>query len=243
MEKVYFVSDAHIASSKDPVYQKFLSFLDYVIQSKADTLVILGDLFEFFYGSSRYIQKEYPKLFKSLEKLHLNGIKIYYLYGNHDFNFKLPFDYIVYGPELMSSLSNGKTFYAYHGDGLDPKDYKYRFLKKILRSRSFKILITVIPDTLLYKLASFFSGISRDINKKHKYKVDADKPYIEYAKAKLFGPNKYDYVVMGHTHVATLASYGSEDSPAYYINPGFFAKDGSYVVIDKGVVSLNCWNG
>jgi UDP-2,3-diacylglucosamine hydrolase len=123
MEKIFFVSDVHISGPKDPRYKRFLAFIDYVIQQKADGFVILGDLFEFFYGSSSYTEKLYPELFKRFNDLHDAGMKLFYLYGNHDFNFKIPYKYIQASSDLVTFVGKDEKLFAYHGDGLDPHDH------------------------------------------------------------------------------------------------------------------------
>ena len=242
MEKVFFVSDVHISGPKDPRYKKFLAFVDYVIEQKANGLIILGDLFEFFYGSSSYMEKMYPEVFRSFRKLYSAGIEAHYLYGNHDFNFELPFPYLSTGPSLVTFINREHAMFAYHGDGLDPYDHQYRFLRSVLRSRSFKLFASLVPQTILYKAASFFSAVSRKVNHNKKIFSGSERVYREMAERNVLKKDLFKYAVFAHTHVPQLCKYDIGGKTKYYINPGFFGKDSTYAVIDKGSVYIGVFN-
>jgi UDP-2,3-diacylglucosamine hydrolase len=242
MEKVFFVSDVHISGPKDPRYKRFLSFIDYVIEQEADSLIILGDLFEFFYGSSSYIEKKYPALFRSFKSLYDAGIETYYLYGNHDFNFKLSTTHLLSGPNLVTVVGEKDTLFATHGDGLDPSDYQYRFLKSILRSNIFKIVSSLVPQAMLYKVAGFFSELSRKINHNKKVLGGRESFYKESAEREILTKGSFKYCVFAHTHVPQLYSYNTGDKTNHYINPGFFGNDSTYAVIDSGGVYIGVFS-
>ncbi len=245
MEKVFFVSDVHISGPKDPRYKRFLAFVDYVIEQKAGSLIILGDLFEFFYGPSAYMEKTYPEIFKSFRRLYSAGIESYYLYGNHDFNFELPYPYLSTGPSLAKLIEEDKAVFAYHGDGLDPHDRQYRFLRAILRSHAFRFLSKLVPQAVLYKTAGLFSSLSRRINHNKRIFSSNERVYRESAERNVLKKELFKYVVFAHTHVPQLCKYDNGGNTKYYINPGFFGKDSTYAVIDKdsvyiGVFSSKC---
>ena len=243
MEKVFFVSDAHISGPEDPRYKKFLAFLSHVIDKKASRLVILGDLMEFFYGSSSYVEKIYPEMFDGFRKLHSAGVEVHYLYGNHDFNFEIPHVHLKTSPNLVTFMGNGDAIYAYHGDGLDPRDHQYRLLRFVLRSDLFKLIASTIPKNILYKVAGRFSGLSRRINHHKKIFGDRERLYREKAEKEFLSSSLFRYVVFAHTHVPQLCRYAMKgDKSKYYVNPGFFGEDGTYAVIDRDSVYIGVFN-
>ncbi len=242
MAKVFFVSDLHIGSKSDPVYESFLSFLDQIKKDKPEMLFILGDLFEFLYGDGYYLSKKYSDLFLKLEELSILGTKIYYLYGNHDFNFTLPFNFIETASSIDQIKIGNRNCFIFHGDGLDPKDSKYRFLKFIVRSSFFKIVTNFIPYVVLYKLAHLSSIISRNIGSSKMMNENRFLSYREYAFNKLYKSN-IDLVVMGHTHVSELSNVKSEKGRnKYYMNTGFFRDNGTYGVIDSDSVYIGVFD-
>ncbi|MFH1223855.1 MAG: UDP-2,3-diacylglucosamine diphosphatase [Pseudomonadota bacterium] len=237
MIKAFLVSDAHISGPKSPRYGSFLKFLDYIYANNATHLFIIGDLFEFLYGDGKYAVKRYAELFGKLELLHKKGVSIHYLYGNHDFNFVLPlaFDFIHSDPRIDLMDIGGKKITIYHGDGLDPADYKYRFLKRVVRGRSFSVLTKLLPDPILYKLAELCSMLSRTFNS-GRYKNPARaKPYRDYA-VSLLEKTDADVVVFSHTHIPELFDVYVRGVKKYYLNTGFFGESRNYAVMDdKGV--------
>jgi UDP-2,3-diacylglucosamine hydrolase len=239
MAKAFFVSDVHIKKTNDDRYRKFMAFLDYVLKNKASHLFILGDLFEFLYGNPNYIIKKYSLLFNKLEKLGSSGVKIYYLYGNHDFSFDLMFPFIKVEKEIPRIIFEGKNLGLFHGDGLDPSDKKYIFLKGVLRSKIFRIFASLLPSSILYALAGFFSNLSRNINlSKNSRKFAGWKPYRDKA-ISLLESTDLDVLIYAHTHVAELTllrNTSSKIRQKIYINAGFFGENGSYCMMDNDLV-------
>ena len=86
-----FVSDAHLTGQDPGSMEVFLRFLDSE-KKRMGHLVILGDLFEFFFGFRKGSSSERPSAFSDylpvlnkLQTLSREGIQIKYFEGNHDF--------------------------------------------------------------------------------------------------------------------------------------------------------------
>ncbi|MCX6112396.1 MAG: UDP-2,3-diacylglucosamine diphosphatase [Proteobacteria bacterium] len=242
MAKVFFVSDAHISSTKDMAYKRFLSFIEYVKKESATDLFILGDLFEFLHGHGGYVIKKYQKLFDGLKALSLAGTKIYYLYGNHDFDFKLPFDFIRSSASFNNIEVDGINCMVFHGDGLDPHDTKYRFLKSIIRGSFFKFIVKFIPDFILYRIAGLFSAISKNSGSSKMVNENRFLYYRDYALKKL-SYTDLNIVVFGHTHVPDLSRINLKNGKfKYYINTGHFGRNGTYGILDNDFVYIGVFN-
>jgi UDP-2,3-diacylglucosamine hydrolase len=87
-----FVSDAHFTGRDPEAMSAFLRFLDSE-RTQMGHLVILGDLFEFFFGFKNFFSAEKPSVFtdylpvlNKLQSLYREGIRIKYFEGNHDFS-------------------------------------------------------------------------------------------------------------------------------------------------------------
>ena len=242
MAKVFFVSDVHIRQPHDTRHTKFLGFLDYVLQKNATHLFIIGDLFEFLYGRPDYIVKKYNDIFRKLEILANSGTKIYYLYGNHDFDFDSMTSFVSVKNEISSIDLGGKKVSVFHGDGIDPSDIKYRLLKSFLRGPMFKIMVSVMPDVILYGVAGLFSNLSRNINLSTRLRKGRGwLPYRDKA-IQILKNSEIDTIVYAHTHIAELSlirkTKFSQDSNKFYINTGFFGRHGTYCMMDAGIVSV-----
>jgi UDP-2,3-diacylglucosamine hydrolase len=242
MAKAFFVSDAHIGSPSDPAYKRLLSFVDHAGKESATYLFMMGDLFEFLHGHGGYIVKMYRELFDKLKKLSSKGTKIYYLYGNHDFNFDLPFDFIHCMELVDSIVIDGMKFHISHGDGLDPMDTKYRMLRSVVRSRLFDLLSKLTPDIILYRAAGICSNISRSTGVHKMVNENRFLCYRDHALRKLASTD-LDVVVFGHTHVPDLSRVSLKNGKyKYYINPGYFGKNGTYGIIDGSTVYIGVFN-
>ena len=178
-----------------------------------------------------------------MEDISRSGTKIFYVYGNHDFDFELPYPFIRSADSFNNLELAGLKINFRHGDGVDPLDTKYHFLKKVLRSKSFKLLASLTPAFILYSLASFFSSLSRRSDSNPSFLIKRSNAYKEYAFTVLKNDNP-DVVVYGHTHIPQLCQLNG--SKQLYINPGFFGKDSSYATLDTvsgvyiGIFSKGC---
>lgn len=126
--------------------ETFLRFLD-LEKEHMSHLVILGDLFEFFFGFKKVPSKENPFPFTEylpvLERLQIlsrHGITIKYFEGNHDFFLESVFseqfqiEVEVYPGGSEEWLGGMKTFIA-HGDLSNPKQWKYRAFRRVLKNQ------------------------------------------------------------------------------------------------------------
>ena len=87
-----FISDAHFTGKEPEEVESFLGFLD-AEEERIDHLVILGDLFEFFFGfkdpsagNKSFGFSDYLPVLEKLRRLDRQGVRITYFEGNHDFS-------------------------------------------------------------------------------------------------------------------------------------------------------------
>jgi len=199
---IYFISDVHLGFEERALDKKredlLLGTLD-VISVDCRTLVILGDLFDFWFEYKTVIPKIFYRTITKLYELKQKGIEILYLMGNHDFGHKNFFTEEL-GIEIINddieTVFYGKKFYLSHGDGKSFYDSVYNFLKKILRNPISLYLYTKLHPDLGIKLASGSSKESRKHTSKKKFgEVEGME---QFAGKKI--EEGFDYVVMGHRH-------------------------------------------
>lgn len=224
------VSDVHI-KRKDKAYFKFLELLRFAKEKKTDFLLIAGDLFEFLYKDTKYVEKKYKELFDLLNEVK-RDTEIYYVYGNHDFNFHI--NDIKTADSFNFNIGDKKVFLT-HGDGIDPSDYKYRFLKKVLRSFLFKLFYKITPNFIIYNLANLCSFISKNVNISSKKNKKGLKPYRDYAENML---KNFDILIMGHTHVSEITNFYDK----LYLNPGKFGENYTFIELEDDRASLKVFN-
>lgn len=233
---LYIFSDAHLGADTDEIEalkQEKLAALFDLVKADGDRLVILGDLFDFWFEYKHAIPKDHHRVLCMLDSLIRHGVQVDYVSGNHDFwmgdFFSKEMGITLYRDSLNLEYG-GKRLHLIHGDGLAKADGGYRFLKCILRNR-FNIWLyrKLTPDWAI-PLAKAVSGSSRSYTAQRDPDFVAD--YENYAKEKL--ALGYDIVAIGHLHIPTIKQFDT----GTYINTGDFIKHFTYAKVEGGKVLL-----
>jgi UDP-2,3-diacylglucosamine hydrolase len=241
VDLVYFVSDIHLGAPKITNEfemkrrEELLKFLD-VVKSNGSRLIIVGDLFDFWYEYKYVVPKSYLWLYAKLKELVEKGVTVDYIAGNHDFYlgefFSSAIGIRVYQDGFAEKI-NGKNFFILHGDGLAIKDSGYRMLKRALRNKFVRGLIRWIHPDVGFALARAFSKKSREYT--------SNKDFGEADGMVLFAERKvregYDFVVMGHNHVPKSMPI----EKGFYINLGDWLGNFTYGVFDGDRMQLMKW--
>jgi UDP-2,3-diacylglucosamine hydrolase len=224
----YFVSDAHIGGGSTDAEQRLFRFLE-SIRGKAESLYILGDLFEFWFEYGQAIPKQGFRALAELAELRRTGTRIGYLKGNHDFWFK---DFwrrelgAVAADELDVTL-DGKRVYLAHGDIIDMALVP-RIFRGLMRSRLNGWLYSLLHPDIGIGLAQAVARASRVTSAKPGLLEDM----ARFAEGKI--KSGFDIVVMGHSHVPEVRQLGN----GAYLNVGDWLTRFTYGVIRDGVPSL-----
>ncbi len=240
MEKtVYFISDLHLGlqglEKEKEKELKLISFLEF-INHNGNTLFILGDLFDYWFEYKYVLQKGYFEIFTVLKKITDNGVKVYYLIGNHDF-----FHYDFFEKYLNVKLIkteytfnyDNKKFFLGHGDGLVKKDTGYKILKKILRNKFFQKLYYLVHPDLGISIARKTSKTSREYTEYKDYgETDG---LFETAKLKI--DDGYDFVIFGHSHMRDNKMY----KKGQYINLGTWLSKPCYAIYKDNKIEIIDW--
>jgi UDP-2,3-diacylglucosamine hydrolase len=240
MGLTYFISDVHLgtlpADKEKEQVDRFISFLR-DLESAAECIFFVGDLFDFWFEYKYTIPKKYFSILFQLARFKERNIKMHYLPGNHDFwlgeFFKKELGIYSYTNDWSGEIS-GKKFYLFHGDGIARKDVGYRILKKILHNNmSLKLFRLLHPDVGI-PLARFVSGSSRLYT--DQIKLNSEQDYIEFAVSKF--AQGYDYVIMGHQHQPKIYETGKKK----YINLGDWLIHYSYALYNGTDLELRYYD-
>jgi UDP-2,3-diacylglucosamine hydrolase len=227
----YFVSDFHFGEPDVERDRKKLRLFYYLldqIRGDLDHLVILGDLFDFWFEYRHLIPKQHlPVLFR-LKELVESGVRVTYVCGNHDFwvgefmeselGFKLVRD------EFVIDSPAGKVL-VLHGDGVAPSDWKYRVLKRVLRNRVNIALYRLLPPNIAYGLALTVSRRSRG-HTSMRPRDSFVEEYVSFARKK--HAEGYFAIVCGHIHAPEIRQLGGN----CYVNSGDWLDNYTYVRFD-----------
>ncbi len=239
-ERVLFISDAHLgaadAEREARKEEHLLRFLD-SLQPQRERLVIVGDLFDFWFEYRYVVPGRYFRVLARLAGLVERGMHVDYVPGNHDFWVRdfLP-DKVglkVHRPSL-DTHALGQRLFVIHGDGLRKDDYGYRFLKKVLQNRVNIALFRWLHPDLAYGLAHYFAELSRK-QKGEPYQEVDDSDYVAFGEQKL--REGFDLVVLAHTHKARLLKLEG----GVFLNPGEWLEGYTFGELRGGLVSLKRW--
>lgn len=230
--KLVFIADGHLKGLDDPNQRGLVRFLDAL--KDVDTLVVLGDLFDFWTGFNDVVYYRYLPVLNSLLKLKERGISIVYLEGNHDFSmgdfFKGVLGASVY-PDHCEMAVDGKKVFLSHGDTVYMSK-GYSLWRGFLRSSVFSAISKIVTPGFVAGVAEGLSKKSREYGKGA---VIEDK-LREFARKRIEGG--VDVVVLGHSHVPGVARIGK----GVYANPGSWA-DKSYLVYTNGEFKAGRFEG
>lgn len=239
MKRVYFASDFHlgIANSRQRE-KKIVSWLEFVAQD-ADTVYLLGDLFDYWFEYRSVAPKGYLRFLGQLARMRDSGIELEIFTGNHDL---WMFDYLEKELELkihrnpIQKTIYGKQFFIGHGDGLGPGDYGFKRLKKVFQNKTCQWLYARLHPNFANRLATSFSKKSRADHDIPDF-LGADKEWlIQYCERKIEQGTNADYFVFGHRHLPI--NHVLTNGKSTYINTGDWLTHFTYAVFDGSQMQL-----
>ena len=227
----YIVSDTHLGAVPQATERAFIRFLR-AIMPDARSLLINGDLFDFWFEWGDVIPSQHYRVLAALADIVESGIPVTMMGGNHD----------AWGGRFLReqvgvSLHDGVLRVAYagkpalvaHGDGLGKGDLKYRVLKKVLRSRAAVWGFRVLHPEIGMRIAQGVSSTEEKSHNDHSSETRAE--FLEHwAREQFAADAALGWVICGHSHVPVLREI---EPGRCYINSGGWVKHRTYVTIDE----------
>ena len=222
-----FISDAHITGRDPGEMEALLTFLDRE-GGRMGRLMILGDLFEFFFGFTHsssatkgFAFKEYLPILKKLQSLYHQGIQIKYFEGNHDFflhsffNEQFGMQVEVY-PNGYEERLEGRRIFIAHGDLSNPKQWISLAFRKLLKNRWAYHLIHLAGPRLSRRIARRLSN--RSYQKHHGLAENPPPSFKAFAHRKFL--EGFEIVILGHSHFPEKVEEWIDERKYLYFNVG-----------------------
>jgi UDP-2,3-diacylglucosamine pyrophosphatase LpxH len=217
--KVVVISDVHLGfiGCKAKELNKYLKSVD------PEILIINGDFIDIWQFRSYYFPKSHTKVLQRVFKFVSEGVKVYYLTGNHDEMLRrysgLSLGNLDLEDKLVLDL-DGKLHWFFHGDIFDVTMRGSRWLAK-LGTTGYELLI------LINKLVNFFlelmgrekSSFSQRVKVATKKGIKKFSDY-EMTAAEIALDNGYDVVVNGHVHIPAIKQITTARGAVTYLNSG-----------------------
>lgn len=235
-ERVLFFSDAHLDNQENESAiertARVLGFLEYAAKN-CETLVILGDLFDFYFEYRTVFPSRYLRVLAALDSLVRSGVRCFYVAGNHDFWLGDLFSrtlgvILVRDGLLLERQGPGpQKVLAAHGDGLGSGDTGYKILKKVLRNPVLIRLFRLIHPDWGYALARLTSHTSRKYTRRiQPARVEAS---ARTGRALLESGRGLSAVVLAHTHQPDRRKFET----GLYLNCGDWCSHYSFIRWDE----------
>jgi len=237
--RLLVIADAHVGGAPAESDAALLAFLDEA-PSMGDALLIVGDLFEFWYGYARAIPRRGFSVAAALSRL-TRLMPVSMVGGNHD-RWGKPFWLedagVAWSPDELVLEAGHRRILVRHGDGLTERPgrsaWTHRIVGHPLTSAVFGLLHPDLGLRLVDRL-SFLLSRPQSPEERQRYAEQQR----QWAEARLAADPSVDAVVMGHSHAAAL----TEPFPGrFYLNPGAWLADGCYAVITPDGAELRQFN-
>ncbi len=196
-----FVADTHFHLHPDARERERLAhFLDFLEMSqRADHLVLLGDIFDFWFDYPHFRLKGYEELLQGLDRVKAHGTTMHFVGGNHDI-WAAPYlreRYGISGEGESHDLYIGQQqIRLQHGDGIFSHDWLYNTFRFIVRSRTGILLGKSLHPEILFGLSTWLSGASRNATR------DEVQTMLVRAERWLRRQRDatWDFLIIGHVH-------------------------------------------
>ena len=233
----YVISDVHLGHASPETERLLISFLR-ALPGRAASLMINGDLFEFWFEWKSVVHRSGVRVLAALMDLHDAGVPVTMLAGNHD----------CWGGNVLrdagvdfqsgpwSGTLGGWQARVEHGDGLRAKeDRGYRVLRRVLRNRvAIRAFGALHPD-LASRLAMGSSHASRTYQPR-----DEGRGLREVAARTLGTDPSLELLIYGHSHVSALERMPSGN---VYANAGSWLDAPTFLAITPDRIALRTWLG
>lgn len=239
-ERVAFLGDAHLGRAPSDSRRRLHQFLAH-LPDVVNHLVIVGDLFEFWFEYRTVIPRHAFSTLAALAELRARDVQLTVLGGNHDrwggrfWEEELGASFYRRRAEL--DLAGLRTV-ADHGDGLSDAVPASRLLQAVvhhpLTERVFRWLHPDIGLRVVDRAARRFPG-TWAADELRRQSAAAQETF---ARAFLAERPDVRLLVLGHTHVPVLESLPSGQ---WYVNPGAWMDGGHYALLTSDGPCLSRW--
>ncbi len=242
MKKIYFASDFHLgipnAAESFERELRIIRWLD-SIQADCAELFILGDIFDFWFEYALVVPKGFVRLQAKIAAFTDAGIPVHFFHGNHDLwqfgYFEKELGVKVHSGPIEITLGS-KRFYIAHGDGLGPKQRKFKLILSIYRNKFFQKLFSWVHPSIGMGFANYLSNQSKLKTFDGNFTFYEEKEYlIQHCRTLIAANNPADYFVFGHRHLPMIYALGDQKN---YVNLGDWIGFNSYAVFDGNELRL-----
>ena len=223
------VSDAHLGVTPPAVEEALLAFLA-AVPTLGDSLLVNGDLFDFWYSYGQVIPRRGFHVTAALAGL-ARRMPVLMVGGNHD---RWGGDFwerdlgVRFHPRRLTFKVGAREVAAIHGDGLTETRRRAALLHRLVNARITATAYRALHPDLGLRLVDLLSPYLGDHTVDDAKLAEAARRQQGWAEALLAREPSLGLVIMGHTHRAALTrdARGGE-----YLNPGAWLDGFRYATV------------
>ncbi len=208
-----------------------MAWLEHV-GTQASQVVLLGDLFDFWFEYGSVIPRGHLRTLGALARLVDSGIPVVLLGGNHDWwggSFLEEEVGLRFCREPVILDLRGRRTLLAHGDGLGKGEPGYRVLRSVLRGRitrwAFRWLHPDVGSSLARRVSRTRHRSPAALAKQ----VQTARFLEAWALERLIQQPDLNLVVLGHSHWPTLVEVTPQK---HYLNAGDWVVHRSYALLE-----------
>ncbi len=239
-DRVVIVGDSHLGPHNRADEPSFHEFLD-AVPDLGDRLILMGDLFEFWFGYRRAIPRDSFRTVAHIARVVERGVQVEMFGGNHDrwgdsfwvHDLGIPFH--TDGADLELA---GRRAWVHHGDGLAEASTSSRIMHRVTRSPITIALFRAIHPDFGFKLTDKLATLLSETNKTAEAMDASAAKQERFARSVLDRRPELSLVVLAHTHRQRLV----EHAPGrFYLNAGQWMTERHYAVVSAGAIWVGAW--
>ena len=235
-----FIGDVHLSPSAPARTKLFLRFLD-VAAARAQAIVILGDLFDYWVGARQATLPEYRDVLHALQQTAARGCKLFFIAGNRDFHFngRLTRELgIEVMPDPRVVQLDNRRVHLTHGDLLCEGDYAYQRLRKLLRNPLVMAVTRLLPLSVALRMAQ---GLRRKSKAEIATKTMAEMDLTPGAVTRVFEGGA-DVLICGHVHKPRHEKQEVAGRRCELLVVSDWQESARYVQYENGTFTLATWS-
>jgi UDP-2,3-diacylglucosamine hydrolase len=238
MKPTLVFADVHlkVTAAEKTARDDFVRFLRSFDPADFESVIILGDLFDFWFEYRPVIFSGYFEVLRALAEFRDAGTEVHLICGNHDFwagRFLRDDLGIKVHPDSYRCTLSGRNALFVHGDGINQSDRVYRAYKVFARTPWVVSAFRFIHPDWAMRLAQGVSHTSRTLlAPKDPSQSPEARVLREYARQTLENGDA-DLVFCGHSHFPVEETFPTPKGSGLYVNTGDWQAHRTYLICNR----------
>lgn len=197
--------------------------LQYLHTIEPKKVILNGDIIDIWQFSKRYWPAAHMRVIQHIIGYTTRSVPVYYIPGNHDEMLRRFKGFNIGSLEVVNKLSlkiDGSRVWIFHGDAFDVVMQHSRWLARLgAVGYDSLILINSLVNFVLMRLGKGKISLSARVKNRVKSAVKFINGF-EKTVCTIAAENKYQRVICGHIHHATIKDVPTDHGNVVYMNSG-----------------------